>query len=331
MEFITYPLDDRDYSAEDAELFHCTRSSGIFAEDDFAVSVTGADNTIALGPGIGWIQNGKFKGKVIAMKESTQINMGIPDAAYPRYDVLAIRFSANDNATTAVVKNGTPASSPTIPAISQTEAVYELYICAVRREVGATSITAKDVTDLRLNPAYCGLMADSAIRLDTEAINAQITQLIAELRTKLEAIENETYYAGREYVDSTFLPAETANETFLKKNEAETTYSKLVQVWQNASPESSFSAQTVVPEQSLAKAKFVYVDFLSINSGSTQVTSGPILVNGKYYATFYHSASGTIFRRPCRASAGGVYFSNGVSGEEGSNAVMIPQTIYAVF
>lgn len=331
MEFITYPLDDRDFSAEDAELFHCTRSSGIFAEDDFSVSVTGTDNVINLGTGIGWIRNGKYKGKAIAMKESAQVDMGIPDAAYPRYDVLAIRFSANSNSTTVVVKNGKPESSPAIPAIVQTEAVFELYICAVRREVGATSITAKDVTDLRLNPSYCGLMADSVTRVDTEAINAQIMALIAKLRTKLQETENDTYYAGREYVDSTFLKNETAEGKFLKKEEAETIYSKLERVWENASPQSSFSEQTVTTDRSLAKAKAVYVDFLSNNSGSTHVSSGLIPVNDQNYATFYHSSSGTIFRRQCKASASGVYFSNGTNGQNESKTVMIPQAIYAIF
>lgn len=194
MAFVTYPLDDIDFSAEDAELFHCTRTSGIYAQEDFSISVTGADNIVRIGAGVGWIRNARFKGKVIAEKEETQIDMGLPDASYPRYDVVAIRFTANSNGTAVVVKKGTPASYPALPAITQTEAIYELYLYSIRREVGATSITAKDITDLRLDPAYCGLMADSVTRIDTTAINAQIRELIEQLHAEIAAVKAGTAY-----------------------------------------------------------------------------------------------------------------------------------------
>lgn len=192
MAFVTYPLDDIDFSAEDAELFNCPRSSGVYAVEDFAFSVTGTDNIVTVGPGVGWIRNARFKGKVIAQKEDTQVDMGLPDASYPRYDVIAIRFSANENATELVVKNGAPASSPVLPSITQTEAQYELYLCSVRREVGATSVTAKDITDLRLNRAYCGLMANAITEIDTAAIEAQISDLIARLRAEIAAVKAGT-------------------------------------------------------------------------------------------------------------------------------------------
>lgn len=194
MSFVTYPLDDIDYSAEDAELFNCPRTSGIYAVEDFPISVTGSDNIVTIGPGIGWVRNSRFKGKVFAETSDTAVNVGLPDASYPRYDVIAIQFSANANGTEIVVKNGTPSSSPTIPAIVQTEAMYELYLCSVRRDVGATAVTAKDITDLRFNSAYCGLMADAITRIDTAAINAQVSGLIAELRDEIAAVKAGTAY-----------------------------------------------------------------------------------------------------------------------------------------
>lgn len=195
MAFVTYPLDDIDFSAEDVELFNCPRTSGIYAQEDFAYSVTGADNIVTIGPGVGWIRNARFKGKVIAQKEDSLIDMGLPDASYPRYDVIAIRFSANGNGTELVVKNGTAASSPTLPSVTQTEALHELYLYSIHREVGATAVTAKDITDLRLNPTYCGLMANSITRIDTDAIEAQITALIEQLHSEIAAVK-----AGAAYV-----------------------------------------------------------------------------------------------------------------------------------
>ena len=104
MAFITYPLNNIDYTAEDAELFHCTRTSGIWAEDSFPISVTGADNSVTVGKGLAWINNEEFSGKVTALKSAEVLDMGVADGTYPRIDVVAIQFNANNNETDIVVK-----------------------------------------------------------------------------------------------------------------------------------------------------------------------------------------------------------------------------------
>lgn len=189
---ITYPLNEIDYDAADAELFHCTRNSGIYAGTDFQPTVTGADNIVTIGAGIGWIRNSKFSGKVIAEKASTSVNMGVADASLPRIDVVCARFDKNANETTIVAKSGVPASSPVMPTISQTETLYELYFCSVYRKAGAVSITSADVTDLRLDENVCGLMGDSVTLIDTTGINAQINALIEELREEIAGVESST-------------------------------------------------------------------------------------------------------------------------------------------
>lgn len=37
-----YPLNDTDYAAEDAQLYTATRTSGVYADNHFNISVTGA-------------------------------------------------------------------------------------------------------------------------------------------------------------------------------------------------------------------------------------------------------------------------------------------------
>lgn len=161
MSLKTYPLDNVEYSAADAELFHCTRTSGIYANDDFDCSVTGADSTISIGVGIGWIRNSKFSGKVVALKAPLALNLGLPDAVYPRIDAVVIQFDANKNDTQIVVKKGVAATAPNPPAVSRMEALYELHLYHVRRAPGSAVVTASDITDLRTDSNYCGLMADS--------------------------------------------------------------------------------------------------------------------------------------------------------------------------
>lgn len=160
MALTTYPLNNADYDAADAELFHCTRTSGIFDGGDFACTVTGADNNVTVGIGIGWIRNTRFSGKVIALKSAMTLDLGVADSVNPRIDAVAIQFDANANQTDIVVKHGTAAATPLPPEVVQTESIYELHLCHVRREAGATSVAVGNLTDLRMNRTYCGLMQD---------------------------------------------------------------------------------------------------------------------------------------------------------------------------
>lgn len=186
---VTYPLNKIEYQATDAELFHATRTSGVYANTDFNCSVTGADNTVTVETGIAWIKNSQFSGKVAANKSAETVDLGVADASLPRWDVVCLQFDKNKNATDIVVKKGNPSSSPVMPAIVQTETLYELYLCKVYRPAGAVAISTNDVYDLRLDPELCGLMADSVTSVDTSAINAQINALIKQLK---EEIENAT-------------------------------------------------------------------------------------------------------------------------------------------
>lgn len=165
-ELITYPLNDVDYSAEDAGLFHCTRTSGVWHKDSFPITVSGADNTVTIGKGLAWFSNDEFWGKVAAQKTVVELDLEYADPAYDRIDIIALQFDANKNATNLIVKKGEAKTNPTIPVISRTEALYELYLYAITRPAASVTIASSNVRDLRLDDEYCGLMADSVTSLD---------------------------------------------------------------------------------------------------------------------------------------------------------------------
>ena len=190
MAIVTYPLNQIDYTAEDAELYCCTRASGIYAGDDFSCSVTGADNTVTIAPGLAWIRNSRFSGKAAALKSAMALELSLPDSVWPRIDAIVLRFDANSNRTELIVKTGTAASAPAAPEAVRSEALYELHLYHIRREAGAAAVTAGDIADLRLDDSYCGLMADPVTQVDTSAIHAQAQALIAALRAELGAVED---------------------------------------------------------------------------------------------------------------------------------------------
>ena len=198
MALVTYPLNNIEYSAQDAELFHVTRTSGVYAKNSFDASASGSDKTVVIGPGIGWIKNGEFSGKVIAQKEAVPIELGLPDSVYPRIDAIVIQFDANNNATDIVVKTGTASSKPIAPPVVRTESVYELHLYHVLRTPGVSYVTSSDITDLRLNSIYCGLMADSITKVDTDKIEEQISTLIKSLENAIADVENGSAYLKKD-------------------------------------------------------------------------------------------------------------------------------------
>ena len=203
MAFITYPLNNIEYSAEDAELFHATRTSGVYANDSFGYSVTGENNIITIGTGIGWIKNNDFAGKVIALKEPVSVDMGISDPIFPRIDAVVIQFDANANETNIIVKNGTAATYPIAPSVVRTEAIYELHLYQVLRNAGSIVISSSAITDLRLNSEYCGIMADSVTSVDTESIQKQIDAFIENARSQTSSFIDETRTETQKLITNT--------------------------------------------------------------------------------------------------------------------------------
>ena len=194
MALVIYPLNNIEYDAEDAAIYNSTRTSGVYTGDDFGFSLSGADNTIQVDIGLAWMRLSKFHGTAVALTAKTTVDMGIPDATHPRIDALVLRYDANKNGGELVAKPGTASSTPLPPERVETEALYELHLLHVIRQPGATAITDADVTDLRLDETYCGLMADAVTRVDTKAINAQVTALIQQLREELAAVKAGTSF-----------------------------------------------------------------------------------------------------------------------------------------
>lgn len=316
MAFITYPLNNIDYTAEDAELFHCTRTSGIWAEDSFPISVTGADNNVTIGTGIAWINNEEFSGKVTALKSAEVLDLGIADSTYPRIDVIAIQYSVNNNATDVIIKKGTPATNPVRPAIVRSGAVYELYLASVYRPAGATAITASNITDLRMDETVCGLMADSVTKVDMTAIEAQIRAFINNLQSEIDSIrdlsglmfESEWTEGGVIPVSKGGTEASTAEEALANLGGIST-----VKLWENASPGSSFASQTVSID--LSEYDEIQVEFRNTSSSSYYSFNNFKKGKSSRHNTFAKQTSNNedtfILDRPVTMNENGVYFGGG--------------------
>lgn len=185
MPIITYPLNDVDYSASDAEIYNCTRTSGVYANTDNLDLTIKAARTVSIGAGMAWIKNSAFSGKAVAVTEPVELSFDAPDNTLNRIDRVVLGFSAADNATMLYVKKGTPAANPVAPTVEKTAALYELGLYDVSVPAGLVALTTSNIADQRANGDVCGIMSDGVTRSGT--YSETVTAVLSASWTKATA------------------------------------------------------------------------------------------------------------------------------------------------
>lgn len=96
-------------------------------------------------PGEAYVDGGYF-----AQDAQQTLPINAPDPTNPRIDRVVLRWDGPANTADYVVLQGTPAVSPTPPAVTQDQGGrWEVPLADVRVNVGATNIAAGVVTDIR--------------------------------------------------------------------------------------------------------------------------------------------------------------------------------------
>ena len=187
MAVITYPLNGIEYTAENAETYFCTRASGVYsADNNFALSIASASK-ITIGQGIAWIKDGTFAGKSVVSTENINIDVPIADGSLNRKDRVVLRFDKSTNASTIVLKAGTPATNAEAPSITRDGTVYELGLYIINVPAASTAIQTKNISSTMLDETVCGVMRDAVAGIPTAALQAQAEALIEEIEATLQA------------------------------------------------------------------------------------------------------------------------------------------------
>lgn len=201
---MSFPLENTDYGAEEAQLWFSGRTNGVFAADELAVSA-GDGMSVVLGEGRAWMAYTKFAGVVYANTTATALAVPTSDAYFDRIDRVIIRFDRTGNTIKAMVISGSPASKPGIPAITRNDSTFDLSVAQIRVRTGATGITAADITDERLDEAVCGLMEDGVTGIPTSVFQAQWSALLEQLKSALDNVQGGSVLKRTKY--SLFFPA----------------------------------------------------------------------------------------------------------------------------
>ena len=178
---VLYPADGYDFDAADVAAYLAGLTSGVFSSaEDFPV--TAADGLkVTVGAGRGWVHPSRFTGYSITKREADTLTLPLADPSLPRIDRIVMRYDAGARAASLQVLQGTASSTPTAPAISRTELIYDLCLAEITRPAGSTSITTGQITDTRLDEALCGIVRDGVTGIPTDELLAAARERIATL------------------------------------------------------------------------------------------------------------------------------------------------------
>lgn len=181
---VLYPANEFDFDAADVAAYLAGLTSGVFSGDeDFPVTAAGGLK-VTVGAGRGWVHPSRFTGYSITKREADTLTMPLADPSLPRIDRIVMRYDAGARAASLQVLQGTASSTPTAPAISRTELIYDLCLAEITRPAGSTSISTGQITDTRLDEALCGLVRDGVTGIPTD-------ELLAAARERISALEEK--------------------------------------------------------------------------------------------------------------------------------------------
>lgn len=181
---VLYPANGFDFDAADVAAYLAGLTSGVFSGDeDFPVTAAGGLK-VTVGAGRGWVHPSRFTGYSITKREADTLTMPLADPSLPRIDRIVMRYDAGARAASLQVLQGTASSTPTAPAISRTELIYDLCLAEITRPAGSTSISTGQITDTRLDEALCGIVRDGVTGIPTD-------ELLAAARERINALEEK--------------------------------------------------------------------------------------------------------------------------------------------
>uniref|UniRef100_UPI0040251F6F collagen-like triple helix repeat-containing protein n=1 Tax=Faecalibacterium sp. TaxID=1971605 RepID=UPI0040251F6F len=242
---VLYPANDYDFDAADVAAYLAGLTSGVFSGDeDFPVTAAGGLK-VTVGAGRGWVHPSRFTGYSITKRESDTLTMPLADPSLPRIDRIVMRYDAGARAASLQVLQGTASSTPTAPAISRTELIYDLCLAEITRPAGSTSISTGQITDTRLDEALCGLVRDGVTGIPTD-------ELLAAARERINALEEKATSSAAAAKDSADAAKSSETKSAASEKAAKTSETAAKRALQDTETEHTTALQNIAQARTAA-------------------------------------------------------------------------------
>ena len=242
---VLYPANGFDFDAADVAAYLAGLTSGVFSSaEDFPVTAAGGLK-VTVGAGRGWVHPSRFTGYSITKREADTLTMPMADPSLPRIDRIVMRYDAGARAASLQVLQGTASSTPTAPAISRTELIYDLCLAEITRPAGSTSITTGQITDTRLDEALCGIVRDSVTGIPTD-------ELLAAAKERINALEEKATSSAAAAKDSAEAAKSSETKSAASEKAAKTSETAAKQALQDTETEHTTALQNIAQARTAA-------------------------------------------------------------------------------
>ena len=240
-----YPANGFDFDAADVAAYLAGLTSGVFSgAEDFPVTAAGG-LTVTVGAGRGWVHPSRFTGYSITKREADTLTMPLADPSLPRIDRIVMRYDAGARAASLQVLQGTASSTPTAPAVSRTEPIYDLCLAEITRPAGSTSISTGQITDTRLDEALCGLVRDGVTGIPTD-------ELLAAAKERIATLEENASNSAAAAKDSAEAAKSSETKSAASEERAKTSETAAKQALQDTETEHTAALQDIARARTTA-------------------------------------------------------------------------------
>lgn len=242
---VLYPANGFDFDAADVAAYLAGLTSGVFSSaEDFPVTAAGGLK-VTVGAGRGWVHPSRFTGYSITKRESDTLTLPLADPSLPRIDRIVMRYDAGARAASLQVLQGTASSTPTAPAISRTELIYDLCLAEITRPAGSTSISTGQITDTRLAEALCGIVRDGVTGIPTD-------ELLAAAKARINALEEKATSSAAAAKDSAEAAKSSETKSAASEKNAKTSEAAAKQALQDTETEHSAALRDIAQARTTA-------------------------------------------------------------------------------
>jgi hypothetical protein len=160
---------DRTYNAEDlGRYLHGIVSSGVYADRSDSLQVlANGDLTVTVQPGRAMLDCHYLEND--APLTFTLSGGGTLD----RIDIVVMRLDLGERTCSIIVKEGTPATTPTRPTLLRQDNTKEYMLALIRVPKYTQAITQSNITDTRPDNSVCGWVTGVIDQVDTSTLFAQ--------------------------------------------------------------------------------------------------------------------------------------------------------------
>jgi hypothetical protein len=177
---------DRVYLASQfAAYFASFIGNGIYASKSDKLQVVEQDlqgMAVNVLGGQGWINGYWYENT-----ESISLAIDVADGVLNRVDSVVLRLGFSERNMWVAVKKGTPATSPSAPALTRNADYYELQLATIDVPASSIKITQAQITDTRMNQNVCGWVTGVVDQLDTTTLFNQFEAYFNEFKENNQA------------------------------------------------------------------------------------------------------------------------------------------------